>query len=507
MIKTIDNMLNRVTMYRLVVYELCFLLIVAMVLGFFGILSYSPLYLAFSVAFIFSVSLIVNGVFAFSFDAPYNPESTWITALILALIITPPASLLDPQYLPLAFWAAAWAIASKYILAIRRKHIFNPAALGVVMTALVLGLSASWWVGTLAMAPFVLLGGLLIVRKIHRFDMWWSFLGTFTLGIVYFALHHNLNLGLSLEQSLIYAPVFFFATVMLTEPLTSPTTRIWRMLYGAGVAFLFLPNVSIGSFYFTPELALLVGNIGSYIVSSKEKLVLTLKEKVRLSRDVYEFVFSRDRPLSFVPGQYMEWTLAHAHADSRSVRRYFTIASSPSDREIRIGVKFYEPSSTFKKALFSMEPGDTIVASQLSGDFTLPSDIKQKLVFIAGGIGITPFRSMIQDLLDKGEHRPITILYANKTPQDAVYRDLLDRAEHDLGIKTIYAFNDTSVQLPAGSVRMIDREVIAREVPDYTEKMFYISGPQGMVTSFKDMLLGIGVSRTSIRTDYFPGFA
>ena len=507
MIKKIDSILNKVTMYRLVVYELCFLLIAAMALGFFGILSYSSAYLAFSVAFIFSICWIVNGIFAFSFDAPYNPESTWITALILALIITPPTALLDPRYLPLAFWAAAWAIASKYLFAIRKKHIFNPAAIGVAMTAFVLGLSASWWVGTLAMAPFVLAGGLLIVRKIHRFDMWWSFLGTFTAGIVYFSLHHGLNLGLSLSQSLIYAPAFFFATVMLTEPMTSPTTRIWRVLYGAGVAVLFLPNVSIGSFFFTPELALLVGNIGSYIVSSKEKLVLTLKEKIKLSQDVYEFVFTRDRYNAFRPGQYMEWTLAHAHADSRSVRRYFTIASSPSERDIRLGVKFYAPSSSFKKALFSMQPGETIIASQLSGDFTLPMDTNEKLVFIAGGIGITPFRSMIQYLLDKGEKRPITVLYANKTPADVVYREMLDRAESELGIKTVYAFNEAATAQPIGSVRTIDREVIGREVPDYKDCMFYISGPQGMVSSFKDMLVDIGVGRTNIKTDYFPGFA
>ena len=507
MIKKIDSILNKVTMYRLVVYELVFLLAAAGVLGFLGILSYSPLYLAFSVAFIFSICWIVNGIFAFSFDAPYNPESSWITALILALIITPPHTFLDPQYLPLAFWASAWAIASKYLFAIRKKHIFNPAAFGVAMTALALGLSASWWVGTLAMAPFVLVGGLLIVRKIHRFDMWWAFLGTFTAGIVYFALHHGLNLGLSLSQSLIYAPALFFATVMLTEPLTSPPSRIWRVLYGAGVGFLFLPNVSIGSFFFTPELALLVGNLSAYIVSPKDKLILKLKEKIRLSQDVFEFVFTRDRYNAFRPGQYMEWTLAHAHADSRSVRRYFTIASSPTDRDIRLGVKFYAPSSTFKKALFSLQPGDSIVASQLSGDFTLPRDASEKLVFIAGGIGITPFRSMVQYLLDKGEKRPITILYANKTPADAVYRDTLDRAEHELGIKTVYAYTDPNAPQIVGSVRSIDAQVIAREIPDYKERTFYISGPQGMVSAYKDALLDMGIGRSNIKTDYFPGFA
>ena len=507
MIKAIDTILNKITMYRLVVYELLFLLVAAGALGYFGVLSYNPISIALSAAFIFCVCWATSEIFAFSFDAPYNPESTWITALILALIITPPVTLFDPQYLPLAFWASAIAIASKYILAIRKKHVFNPAALGVAATAAALGLSASWWVGTFALVPFVLAGGLLIVRKIHRFDLWWAFIATFAAGIVYFSIDHSLNLGLSLSQSFLYAPAFFFATVMLTEPMTTPPSRIWRILYGAGVAVLFLPNVNIGSFYFTPELALLFGNLCSFIVSPKEKLILKLKEKIRLSQDVFEFVFTPERRLSFQPGQYMEWTLAHDGADSRSVRRYFTISSPPTDPDLRLGVKFYAPASSFKKALVSMQPGETIIASQLAGDFTLPRNTEDRLVFIAGGIGITPFRSMIQSLLDKGERRPITILYANKTPADPVYRAMLDRAERELGIKTVYAFSEANTSQPIGSIRTIDSRAIAREVPDYQDRTFYISGPQGMVTAFRDMLLRMGISRVRIKTDYFPGFA
>lgn len=502
MIKAIDSALNRITMYRLVLYELIFLLAAAAVLGFFGYISYNPVAIGASAVFIFAICWATNRVFARAFGAPYNPESTWITALILVLIITPPVSVVDAHYLPLAFWASAIAIASKYILAIRRKHIFNPAALGVAATAAILGLSASWWIGTLAMAPFALVGGLLIVRKIRRFDMWWAFMLTFGAGMLYFALDHGLSIPLTFSQSFLYAPAFFFSTVMLTEPATSPGSRVWRLLYAFGVACFFLPNVSIGRFYLTPELALLLGNIGTYIVGSKDKLTLTLKEKIPLSQDVVEFVFAPERPLAFAAGQYLEWTLAHDHADSRSVRRYLTIASSPTERDLRLGVKFYAPASSFKKRLYSMRPGEQIVASQLAGDFTLPRDPRRKLVFIAGGIGITPFRSMIQYLLDRREKRPITILYSTRMPQDAVYRSLLDRAQRELGAKVVYVCSDSSVE-----PTIIDAGLIAREIPDYDERLFYVSGPQAMVASFKDMLLGMGIGRTSIRTDYFPGFA
>lgn len=505
--KFIDSILNRITMYRLVVYELLFLLAVAIMLSGAGILAFSPMLLAFSVAILFAISWIANEMFAALFDAPSNPESTWITALILALIITPPHSFFDATYLPLAFWASSLAIASKYIFAIRKKHVFNPAAFGIAGTSLFLSLSASWWVGTPWMVPFVLLGGLAIVRKIHRFDLWWSFIVTFFLGVLGIALMANVDVGVMLERSFFYAPAFFFATVMLTEPMTTPPTRFLRMMYGGLVAVLFLPNINFSGFYLTPELALLIGNILVYLVSPKRKLVLTFKEKIRLSRDVFEFVFTSDQPLRFRAGQYLEWTLAHKSADSRGIRRYFTIASAPSEKEIRLGVKFYNPASTYKRALFNLKPGDTVIASQLAGDFTLPQKRAQKIVMIAGGIGITPFRSQLQDLLDRGERRDITLLYANKQPEDAVYRELLDRVRQSLGVKTVYAFTDAGAPLPNGAVRAIDAGTITREIPDYRERTFYISGPQGMVTAYKDMLQQLGVARTSVHTDYFPGFA
>lgn len=507
MIAFVDGLLNKVTMYRLVVYELLFLVAAAMGLSAIGVLSFSPVMLAFSAAFLFLASLVFNWIFAWGFSAPYNPESTWITALILALIISPPSSWGDPSYLALATWAAGWAIASKYFFSIDKKHLFNPAAFGVAATSLLLGFSASWWVGTISMAPFTLLAGLLVVRKIHRFDLWIAFVAVFAMGVSLLVPAGGVWIFRALERSLLYAPAFFFSTVMLTEPMTTPPTRWLRIAYGALVGVLFLPNVHVGSFYLTPEIALLLGNVFAYAVSPKRKLVLTLKEKIRLSRDVYEFVFESPKRLRFRAGQYLEWTLAHGSPDSRSVRRYFTIASAPHDRDVRLGVKFYSPPSSFKRALVAMKPGDQIVASQLAGDFTLPRNHDRKLAFIAGGIGITPFRSQIEHALMRKERRSITVFYANKTPEDAVYRETLDRAQREIGAKIVYAFNDPAVRLPQGAVAVIDAATIAREMPDYRERTFYISGPQGMVTSFKDMLRGMGVPRWRIKTDYFPGFA
>ncbi len=500
----IDRFLNRITMYRLVLYVLISLLLFAGISSALGLLAFSPTHLAWSVALITTFSLLTNALFAKIFGAPSNPESTYITALILALIISPPSSFLNMYFLSLIFWASAWAVASKYIFAIGNKHLFNPAALGVVMTAFFLTQPATWWIGTGIMIPAVLVGGLLITRKIKRFDLVLSFLVVSTLAIVVPALSHGVGITESFMRAFVYVPTVFFATVMLTEPMTTPPTRIMRILYGAGVGLLFFPGVHIFSIYATPGLALLAGNIFSYLISPKAKLILTLTNRIRLANDVYEFVFTPNRRLAFSSGQYLEWTLSHGDYDNRGIRRFFTIASAPTDQDIRLGAKFYAPASTFKKTLMSLHKGSTLVASQLSGDFIMPRNPRKKLVFIAGGIGITPFISMVRNLIDKNKSRDIVLLYANRTANDTAYRDILNTASAH-GVRTVYAFSNE----PEASegIATINAEVIRTKIPDFLERTFYISGPHGMVAGIAQTLRSVGVPASRIKADYFPGFA
>ena len=499
----IDNILNRITMYRLVLYYLVALVLAAFVFGFFGMLPYDPTAIAFSTVLILAVCWVTNWVFAKIFEAATNIESVYITALILVLIITP-VTATDHNGVGFLIFASVWAMASKYIFAIGKKHIFNPAAFAVALTALVLNEPATWWVGgNLALMPFVVVGGLLIVRKIQRFDLVASF--TLVSFATIIATSAGSNYTTPIVQTLLHSSFFFLAFVMLTEPLTTPPTRLLRVLYGALVGFLFAPNIHVGGFYLTPELALLAGNIFAYAVSPKGRYMLTLVGIEQMSTDVYDFIFKTDRPFKFKPGQYLEWTLSHHYPDDRGNRRYFTVASAPTEKEVRLGVKFYTPSSTFKRALASMKPGDKLSASHLSGGFVMPKDPKKKLAFIAGGIGITPFRSMLQYLLDTKQKRNVVLLYSNKTAADVAYKPVMDRAQAELGIKTLYALSNEKAQVPGMFNGSIDAKLIAQEIPDFKERTFYLSGPHGMVDAFKHTLVGMGVSRFKIKSDFFPG--
>lgn len=505
----IDSLLNRTTMYRVVLYYCLAIVGVAVIESLFGLLPYGPLPILVSVVFIMAACVAFNELFAWGFDVPLNAESAYITALILALIITPPESWSDVSYFWMAGWSAALAMAAKFLLATRRKHLFNPAAAGVAIMAATVGLSASWWVATGALMPVVLIGGILMVRKLRRADLVLSFFAAASVVILWNHAASPAALWTAASRAALHLPLFFFAFVMLTEPLTTPPTRPLRILYGAFTGFLFTPALHIGSAYFTPELALLAGNLFSWAVSPKEKLLLSLASVRKLASDTYEFVFAADRPLRFRPGQYLEWTLAHGRSDTRGNRRYFTIASAPGGNAIALGVKFYPQPSSFKTALTAMRPGDTLAAGQLAGDFTLPRHADTPLVFLAGGIGVTPFASMTRHMLESGERRPVTLLYGNRTADDIAYADLFEEARARLGMKVVYVLSDAA-KVPAGwkgKTGFITADLIRAEVPDWASRTFYISGPQQMVSAYRKTLRDMGVSRSRIHTDFFPGFA
>src|SRR5579872_4796258 len=366
----VDNFLNNITMYRLTLYYLIALVLSAMVLSIFGLLSFGFFSLLFSVFVLLFFGWFTNKIFAIFFDVSTNFESVYITLLILSLVLTPIKNFEDVQFFA---WAAIAAISSKFIFVINRRHLFNPAAFGMFAATIATTAGARWWVGTSWMLPTVLIGGLLIVRKVRKVDMILSFLAVAIAVILGTSLAKGSDFILTVKRIFFDSPILFFAFVMLTEPFTTPAKKTLQAMYGALVGFLFAPQVHLGSLYTTPEIALLIGNVFSYVVSPTKRLLLTLVEKIQIAPDMYDFIFSADSKLAYDAGQYLEWTVPHEEIDNRGMRRYFTLSSSPTEPDLRMGVKFYQNSSTFKRALISLKIGQQIFAGQLSGEFTLPA--------------------------------------------------------------------------------------------------------------------------------------
>lgn len=474
----------------------------AITVAFMERLGYSGTSLLVTLSILLLVGATVNIVLAKLFKAAINAESSYITVFILFFLV-PPVDSVQSGFM--AAGVAILAMASKFIVAYRRKHLFNPAAFAVAVFYF-FGYGAFWWIGTPILFIPTLILGLLIVRKIRRFSLFFSFLATAIPVMLAFSVFYKFEFFDSLMQLFLSWPLIFFGTVMLTEPLTTPPTRKLQMIYGALVGALFSYQLPIFSLYPSPELALLVGNVFSFIVSPKEKLILTLKGKKEIAEDTYEFVFESPRKIGFRAGQYLEWTLNQFITDGRGNRRYFTLASSPQEEGIKIGVKMNTPSSSFKKGLKELKVGEKLMAGQLAGDFTIPNDENGKFVFIAGGIGVTPFRSIIADLIDKKDTRSFVLFYANKTVKEIAYKDFFDTAQNTINLKTFYSISDETDANWKGLKGRLTPEVLQKNVADYKERTYYLSGPELMVEGYKKLLLALGVRRTQIRTDYFPGF-
>lgn len=504
----VDSLLNKITMYRLVLYFLIALVAISILLGFTNTIPYGGFDIFLTTLIAILSCYISNLIFAKLFKATTNVESVFVTGLIIALIF--------PVAFPLnvgpLLAVSIIAMASKYLLTIDKRHLFNPAAIAVLVVGnFAPDYSAIWWVGSSVLIVPVFIGGFLVMRKTRREDLVLSFLATFLIisGIGSFINNGSINSIFTVwKQSFLSSALFFFAFIMLTEPLTSPATKKFQRLYAVIVAvFYTTPLLRLGGFAFTPEIALVLGNIFSFIVSPKYRLSLTIQKKTRLNSDTYLYDFGQVKNFNFIPGQYLEWTLPHPSPDSRGNRRYFSIASGKKEN-LLLAVKFYEPSSSYKKALQNLKEGDKLIATGLAGDFVLPQNSKIPLVFIAGGIGITPFRSMIKDIIENQRQVDISVIFANKGIEDIFFKDDLERARL-FGVKTFYVLTDKN-KTPSGWAGLtghIDTDVIKKLIPDFQKRVFYISGPQLMVQNFEKMLRDLGVKNGQLKSDFFPGYS
>ena len=227
-------------------------------------------------------------------------------------------------------------------------------------------------------------------------------------------------------------------------------------------------------------------------------MILTLINKIQRSTDCFSFLFQPESDISWKAGQYMKFTLIHENPDDRSVSRFFTISSAPYEKNIMVTTKFAgEKSSTFKKALFGLERNQTITAYPPQGEFII-TDFSGSYVFIAGGIGVTPFRSILLDLdheklLNSVE---IYLLYSSKN-NEVIFKDEFDLlANRNRSFKVRYIIDP----------ERCSTDIIKVAVPYFMEKIYFISGPPGLVKSIEEDLLKEDIGKENIKLDYFPGY-
>ena len=224
-------------------------------------------------------------------------------------------------------------------------------------------------------------------------------------------------------------------------------------------------------------------------------MILTLSETKPEAGDAASFIFEPGQALEWKAGQYLHYTLPHDNPDSRKDERYFTIASAPFEKRVMITTRIVEKASSFKRALKALAIGGQIRADGPFGEFT-DDDPEAEFVFISGGIGITPYRSILLDLDRRGLPIKGLLMYANST-DNAVFREELESlAGRHPDFRIAYFIGD----------RRIDEAAVRAAVPDLGRPFFYASGPEPMVQAMEKMLLGMGVPDGRFKRDFFPGY-
>lgn len=221
-----------------------------------------------------------------------------------------------------------------------------------------------------------------------------------------------------------------------------------------------------------------------------------------VAANIRSFWFRPEKKMDYLAGQFIELFLPHEGQDERGIKRNFSLSSSPTEELICITLKrAVGRSSTFKQMLFGLEMGTTLTMIEPTGDFVLPKDPRIPLVFVAGGIGITPVRGIVKWLSDTKEKRRVHIIYGARTLEEVAFRDIFVGYGAKLDIIISEQSGDWSGR--AGSITTDLILDLTGKVPD---PLFYISGPESLVESLEDGLHASGITGDRLVLDFFSGY-
>jgi ferredoxin-NADP reductase len=232
-------------------------------------------------------------------------------------------------------------------------------------------------------------------------------------------------------------------------------------------------------------------------------MVATLDHIHEEADTIRTFWFRLAKPLRYTAGQFIELTLKHDNPDDRGEKRWFTLSSAPGHELVSITTRYAgdDRSSSFKKTLFALKPGAELHMSEPMGDFVLPKDSHIPLIFVAGGIGLTPFHSMFMHLAEQHEHRDIKFLYSVRNEEDIIFQDAFNAAN----IHATIVVEEPSTAWGGERGRITPEQILGLTDPS-SDSLIYLSGPEPMIEALASGLHVAGIPKRQLVTDYFPGY-
>jgi len=218
---------------------------------------------------------------------------------------------------------------------------------------------------------------------------------------------------------------------------------------------------------------------------------IRFEKREELAPSIWQYFFVPERPVDFIPGQYTSFHFRTPLGDPRGQSRVFSFTSLPSDDSVSFVAKFVAPLSAYKKALQALQPGDELWIEDAMGDLVLPKMPTVPLVFVAGGIGLASYVSMLRQLLASREERQIFLFYAIRARSEQIFQDVLGAYPLALKHTTIAPHRLTA-------------DEILGSVPQ--DALYYLSGSQRFVEGLQTDFERYGIPREQIVFDYFDGY-
>ncbi|HXV56225.1 MAG TPA: FAD-dependent oxidoreductase [Gaiellaceae bacterium] len=232
-----------------------------------------------------------------------------------------------------------------------------------------------------------------------------------------------------------------------------------------------------------------------------------IQEKREIAKGTLMVVFDLlGREVDFTPGQYFWVTLLDPpYDDEKGPRRHITAVTSPNDRGV-LGLATRLRDSAFKRSLAELPVGAEVEVEEPKGSFLLPEDTEQPYVFVAGGIGITVFRSMLRYIAEENLPHRVTLVYSNRDRESAAFLDELEELERaNPNLRLVLTMTDDEDW--DGETRRIDAEVLRDTLDGPLDSFTYlIAGPPGLVEAVAGALAGAGVPEEQVRPERFSGY-
>ena len=232
-----------------------------------------------------------------------------------------------------------------------------------------------------------------------------------------------------------------------------------------------------------------------------------IKEKQEIAKGtLFVTVDLLGEEVDFKPGQYFFITLPDVgHHDDRGLRRHITVATSPNEKGV-LGFATRMRDSAFKRSLGEIPVGADVEVEPPKGSFTLPDDPSRPLVFIAGGIGITVFRSMLRYIREERLRYDVTLIYSNRDSRSAAFLDEVRELEHALPDFRLIL---TMTQEPGwdGETRKIDAQFVEEKLGEDLDKYtFLVAGPPAMAEGVQKALAEAGVDDENVVAERYSGY-